>query len=115
MPFILDDYQSVALSMADWSALDGRATITVFNDHRDSTDAVVARLQPFDIVCVMRQRTPMTRTIIQRLLKLRVIASTGLRNASIDLEAAAEQGVQVLHTGLQLGADNRNDPGANTG
>jgi phosphoglycerate dehydrogenase-like enzyme len=72
---ILDDYQNVALSMADWSALDGRAAITVFNDHVDGTDAVVARLQPFDIVCVMRERTPMTRAIIERLPKVRVIAS----------------------------------------
>jgi phosphoglycerate dehydrogenase-like enzyme len=96
---ILDDYQSVALSMADWSALDGRAATTVFNDHLDGTDAVVARLQPFEIVCVMRERTPMTRAIIERLPQLRVIASTGPRNASIDLEAAAERGVQVLHTG----------------
>ena len=96
---ILDDYQNVALSMADWSALDGRAAITVFNDHLDSTDAVVARLEPFEIVCVMRERTPMTRAIIERLPKLRVIASTGLRNASIDLEAAAERGVQTLNTG----------------
>jgi phosphoglycerate dehydrogenase-like enzyme len=96
---ILDDYQNVALSMADWSVLDGRATVTVFNDHLDSTDAVVARLQPFEIVCVMRERTPMTRAIIERLPKLRVIASTGLRNASIDLEVAAERGVQTLNTG----------------
>ena len=64
---ILDDYQNVALSMADWSALDGRATVTVFNDHLESTDALVARLQPFEIVCVMRERTPMTRAIIKRL------------------------------------------------
>lgn len=96
---ILDDYQNVALSLADWSALNGRAAITVFNDHLDGTDAVVARLQPFEVVCVMRERTPMTRAIIERLPKLRVIASTAPRNASIDLEAAAERGVQVLHTG----------------
>src|SRR5271170_4022687 len=96
---ILDDYQNVALSMADWSALDGRATVTVFNDHLESTDDVVARLQPFEIVCVMRERTPMTRAIIERLPKLRVIASTGFRNASINLEAAAERGVQTLNTG----------------
>jgi phosphoglycerate dehydrogenase-like enzyme len=96
---ILDDYQNVALSMADWSVLDGRATVTVFNDHLESIDAVVTRLQPFEIVCVMRERTPMTRAIIERLPKLRVIASTGLRNASIDLEAAAERGVQTLNTG----------------
>src|ERR1700732_1245756 len=96
---VLDDYQGVALSLADWSVLDVRATVTVFNDHLADSDAVVERLQPFDIVCVMRERTPMTRSIIERLPKLRVIASTGTRNASIDLEADAERGVQTLHTG----------------
>jgi phosphoglycerate dehydrogenase-like enzyme len=96
---VLDDYQHVALSLADWSVLDGRATVTVFDDHLADSDAVVERLQPFDIVCVMRERTPMTRTIIERLPKLRMIASTGTRNASIDLKAAEERGVRVVHTG----------------
>ena len=96
---VLDDYQNVALSLADWSVLDARATVTVFNDHLADSDAVVERLQPFDIVCVMRERTPMTRTIIERLPKLRMIASTATRNASIDLKAAEERGVQVVHTG----------------
>src|SRR5258708_6192055 len=96
---ILDDYQNVALSLADWSVLDARATVTVFNDHLADPDAVVERLQPFDIVGVMRKRTPMTRTIIERLPKLRLIASTAFRNASIDLKAAEERGVQVVHTG----------------
>jgi len=96
---VLDDYQNVALSMADWSALDGRAAITVFNDHVADPDAVVARLQPFEIICVMRERTPMARAIIERLPNLRLIASTGPANASIDLAAAGERGVQVVHTG----------------
>ena len=96
---VLDDYQNVALSLADWSALDERATVTVFNDHLADSDAVVERLQPFDIVCVMRERTPMTRAVIERLPKLRLIASTAMRNASIDLKAAEERGVQVVHTG----------------
>src|SRR5580704_1907165 len=96
---VLDDYQNIALSMADWSGLDKRAAITVFNDHMADPDAVVARLQSFDIVCVMRERTPMTRAIIERLPRLRLIASTALRNASIDLEAASERGVEVVHTG----------------
>jgi phosphoglycerate dehydrogenase-like enzyme len=95
---VLDDYQNVALSMADWSTLDGRAAITVFNDHVADSDAVVARLQAFEIVCVMRERTPMTRAIIERLPNLRLIASTATGNASIDLAAAAEHGVQVVHT-----------------
>ena len=96
---VLDDYQDVALTMADWSVLDGRASVTVFNDHLAEPDAVVARLEPFDIVCVMRERTPLTRAVIERLPKLRLIASTATGNASIDLEAAEKQGVQVVHTG----------------
>src|SRR6202048_3159315 len=96
---VLDDYQRVALSLADWSGLDARGAGTVFNAHPAGPDAVVERLQPFDIVCVMRERTPMTRTIIERLPKLRLIASPATRNASIDLKAAEERGVQVVHTG----------------
>ena len=96
---VLDDYQDVALSLADWSVLDERATVTVFNDHLADSDAVVERLLPFDIVCVMRERTPMTRATLERLPKLRLIASTGSRNASIDLKVAEERGVKVVHTG----------------
>jgi phosphoglycerate dehydrogenase-like enzyme len=96
---VLDDYQDVVLSMADWSVLAGRANITVFNDHLADTDALIARLEPFDVVCVVRERTPMTRAVISRLPNLRLIASTGARNASIDSEAAAERGIEVAHTG----------------
>jgi phosphoglycerate dehydrogenase-like enzyme len=96
---VLDDYQNVALSLADWSVLDGRADVTVFNDHLADPEAVVERLRPFDIVCMMRERTPMTRAVIERLPKLRLIASTGARNASIDLEAVDQRGIQVVHTG----------------
>lgn len=96
---ILDDYQDAALSMADWSVLTDDATVTVFNDTIVEPDAVVERLKHFDIICVMRERTPLTRAIIERLPRLRVIASTALRNASIDLDAANERGISVLHTG----------------
>jgi phosphoglycerate dehydrogenase-like enzyme len=96
---ILDDYQGVALTCADWSPLDGRANIQVFRDHASEPDAVVARLEPFDVVCVMRERTPLTREIIERLPRLRLIASTGAANASIDLDAARERGIAVAHTG----------------
>src|SRR5277367_6946438 len=92
---VLDDYQNVAHSLANWSVLDGRTMVTVFNDHLADPEAVVERLRPFDIVCVMRERTPMTRPIIERLPRLRLIASTATRNASIDLEAAEERGIQV--------------------
>jgi phosphoglycerate dehydrogenase-like enzyme len=96
---ILDDYQNVALKMADWSALAKRAEITVFNDHVADPSGVVERLLPFDVVCVMRERTPLPREVIQRLPQLKLIASTGSRNASIDLVAARERGITLTATG----------------
>ena len=96
---ILDDYQNASLKMADWSPLTGRATITVFNDHLSDSEALVGRLLPFDVVCVMRERTPLPRSVIERLPQLKLIASTGRRNASIDVEAATERGIAVAHTG----------------
>jgi phosphoglycerate dehydrogenase-like enzyme len=96
---VLDDYQNVALQLADWSAVRRHAEITVFNDHRDDPAAVVDRLRPFDAVCVMRERTPLTREILEQLPRLKLIASTGPRNASIDAQAAAERGIAVTATG----------------
>src|SRR5580693_9009897 len=96
---ILDDYQNVALSMADWSEVAARADITVFTDHLADQDAVVNRLAPFDVVCVMRERTSLPRTVIERLPRLKMIASTGTFNASIDVAAAEEHGIYVSTTG----------------
>jgi phosphoglycerate dehydrogenase-like enzyme len=96
---VLDDYQGVAREMADWSPLEERAEIVVFRDHLDDPDALVERLSPFDVVCVMRERTPLRRALIERLPRLALIASTGAMNASIDLDAARDHGVTVVHTG----------------
>lgn len=96
---ILDDYQGVALQSADWSVLSAKAEITVFQDHLFDSAALVERLRPFDIVCVMRERSPLTRDILQQLPKLKLICSTGSRNASIDTVAAAERGITVCNTG----------------
>jgi len=96
---VLDDYQNVALRLADWSAVRRHAEITVFNDHLDNPGAVVDRLRPFDAVCVMRERTPLTREILEQLPRLKLIASTGPRNASIDTQAAAGRGILVTPTG----------------
>jgi phosphoglycerate dehydrogenase-like enzyme len=96
---VLDDYQNAAMEMADWSAVAQRADITVFNDHVSDPDALVARLAPFDVVFVMRERTPLPRSIIERLPRLRMIASTGPFNASIDMAAAEEHGIHVGTTG----------------
>jgi len=95
---ILDDYQDVALRLADWSAVRRRAEITVFNDHLADPAAVVERLRPFDVVCVMRERTPLSRDILQQLPRLKLIASTGPRNAAIDMRVAAERGIVVTAT-----------------
>ena len=96
---ILDDYQNVALGLADWTDIRARAEITVFHDTLRDPDEVVARLLPFEAVCVMRERTPLPRGILERLPNLKFIASTGGRNASIDLAAAEERGIKVAHTG----------------
>ena len=98
---VLDDYQNVAFESADWSMLRDRADITVFQDHVDDADGVVTRLLPFDIVCVMRERTPLPRSIIERLPNLKLISSTGPVNAAIDVAAAADHGVAVSHTGYR--------------
>lgn len=98
---ILDDYQNVALKMADWSTLTRRAQITVFNDHISDPDTIVERLLPFEIVCVMRERTPLSRALLQRLPRLKLIASTGSRNASIDTNTAKERGIAVTATGYR--------------
>src|SRR6476620_1382481 len=98
---VLDDYQDVALESADWSVLRDRADIAVFRDHLAEPDAVIERLLPFDVVCAMRERTPLPRNVIERLPNLKLIASTGPGNASIDVAAAVEHGIEVLHTGYR--------------
>jgi len=85
---VLDDYQNVALESADWSVLRDGADIAVFQDHLADPDAVIERLLSFDVVCVMRERSPLPRNVIERLPNLKLIASTGSGNASIDVAAA---------------------------
>jgi phosphoglycerate dehydrogenase-like enzyme len=96
---ILDDYQNVALRLADWSDVRRHAEIVVFNDHVVEASAVIERLRPFDVVCVMRERTPLPREILQQLPNLKLIASTGPRNASIDSQAATDLGIAITATG----------------
>ena len=96
---IFDDYQNVALELADWSPVTEKATVTVFNDHLSDAMEIVDRLREFDAVCVMRERTPcLPAEFLERLPRLKLIASTGPRNASIDVEAAAKRGIEVMHT-----------------
>lgn len=98
---ILDDYQNVALSYGDWSALHKLADITVFNDHLSAPAEVIGRLKPFEVIAVMRERTPLTREILSQLPNLKLIISTGQRNASIDIKAAEEFGIAISPTRYQ--------------
>lgn len=96
---VLDDYQGVALTMADWTVVKQHADVTVFNDHLVEEAEIVTRLLPFDAVCVMRERTPLTRQILSQLPNLKLIISTGKRNASIDEKAVEELGITLKTTG----------------
>jgi phosphoglycerate dehydrogenase-like enzyme len=98
---VLDDYQNVALESADWSVLRDRADIAVFHGHLADADAITERLRPFDVVCVMRERTPLPRNVLESLPNLKLIASTGPGNASIDMAAAGDLGIAVVHTGYR--------------
>jgi phosphoglycerate dehydrogenase-like enzyme len=95
---ILDDYQNVALSAADWSKVSGDLEIQVFNAHLGATDKVIAALQGFEIVCAMRERTAFPRDVIEKLPQLKLLFTTGMRNASIDVAAAKARGVVVCGT-----------------
>ena len=95
---ILDDYQNVGLEMADWSPLAGDVEIAVFNDHLADEDAVAERLKDFEIVMVMRERTPFPRSLFEKLPKLEHLVSSGMRNLSIDIDAATENGVLCTGT-----------------
>jgi phosphoglycerate dehydrogenase-like enzyme len=95
---ILDDYQEIALKMADWSLIPGNPEIKVFSDHVTELEKLVQRLLPYHVLCIMRERTPMTAELIDRLPNLKLIASTGSGNASIDTEATNRRGITVLNT-----------------
>ncbi len=95
---IIDDYEHAALESADWTAIGDDIEITVFHDHLEDEDAVAERLEPFEIVSVMRERTPFPASLLARLPNLRLLVTSGMRNASIDLEAARNNGVVVTGT-----------------
>jgi phosphoglycerate dehydrogenase-like enzyme len=97
---ILDDYQGVALRMADWRSLHPAAEVQAFTDHLDDLEALAARLRPFQAVVLMRERTPFPRALFERLDGLRLLVTAGMRNASIDLAAATERRVQVSGTDM---------------
>jgi phosphoglycerate dehydrogenase-like enzyme len=96
---VLDDYQDAALASADFTVLDGRADVMVFRDHISDEDELVRRLAAFDVVIAMRERTPFPAGLLDRLPKLRLLITAGMRNASIDVAAAYQRGITVSGTG----------------
>lgn len=95
---ILDDYQRVALDMADWSILTDRAEVVVFSQYLATQKAVLDALETFDVVCIMRERTPFGRELLEQLPNLKLLITSGPVNASIDLQAASDCGVTVCGT-----------------
>lgn len=91
---VLDDYQDAASAIADWSRVD----LTVFREHMDTEDEVAAALADFDVVVIMRERTPFPASLLARLPRLKLLITSGMRNASIDLKAASAQGITVCGT-----------------
>jgi phosphoglycerate dehydrogenase-like enzyme len=96
---VLDDYQSVAATYADWSRVPEPVEVVAFSDHLTDEDELAARLEPFDVVVAMRERTPFRRALLNRLPNLRLLVTTGARNASIDVTAARELDITVCGTG----------------
>ena len=96
---VLDDYQDVARKMTDWGVLPADVEVAVFRDHLTDQAAVAERLKDFDIVMAMRERTPFPRTLLEQLPRLRLLTTTGMRNAAIDMQAAADCEVLVCGTG----------------
>lgn len=96
---VLDDYQGVALSSADWGRLPPDTVIEVLREHLPDEDTRAKRLRDFEVIVAMRERTPFPRSLLSRLPKLKLLVTTGARNASIDVAAAREHGVTVCGTG----------------
>jgi phosphoglycerate dehydrogenase-like enzyme len=101
---VLDDYQGVALEMADWSRLQAQGRVDVERRHIDDPDLLVQRLAPYDAVVLMRERTAMPAQVLERLPRLRLVVTTGRRNPVLDVGAARRRGVVVCNTGSPSGS-----------
>ena len=96
---VIDDYQDAAREFGPWAELAGQAEVTIFTDHVAGAGALAERLAPFDVIVATRERTRFPRQVLQRLPRLRLLVSTGMGSAHIDLAAARELGVTVSGTG----------------
>jgi phosphoglycerate dehydrogenase-like enzyme len=95
---VLDDYQGVARTLADWASLGKNVSVRYFHDHVENEDELVQRLSLFEIIAIMRERTPFPRSLIEKLPRLKLLVTTGKRNSSVDLAACKERGITVCGT-----------------
>jgi D-3-phosphoglycerate dehydrogenase len=95
---ITDDYLNLSTKVADWSQLMDRVELTVFNEPFASTEAAASALKDFEIVCAMRERTPFPRALFAALPRLKLLITSGMRNAAIDMDAAKEHNVVLCGT-----------------
>jgi len=95
---VLDDYQGVAREMADWASLGADCEVVFFREHFSTLEVLERKLSPFEVVVAMRERTPFPRELLEKLPRLRLLVTTGKRNASIDVAAARSRGVTVCGT-----------------
>ena len=95
---VLDDHQNVALEVADWTRIEPAVDISVFNTHLGDVDSIARALDGFDMVVAMRERTPLPRQLLERLPRLSLLVTTGMRNLAIDTVAARELGIDVCGT-----------------
>ncbi len=95
---VLDDYQGVALSTADWGSLGPGVRVQAFRDHLAEERALADRLEPFEVIVAMRERTPFPASLLERLPRLRLLVTTGMRNPTIDADAATRLGITVCGT-----------------
>jgi phosphoglycerate dehydrogenase-like enzyme len=95
---VIDDYQNVAAGISDWSRIADKVKVTFFHDRVATRGPLVDRLKNYDIIAVMRERTPFDRSLLEQLPRLKLLLTTGQRNASIDVAAANERGVTVCGT-----------------
>lgn len=95
---ILDDYQQVAFKCADWSSIQGRLSVDVYTETLLEENALIERLERYEIICAMRERTKFPPSLLDRLPKLKMIATTGMMNRAIDVKHAANKGIIVSGT-----------------
>lgn len=95
---ILDDYQQVALQMADWTSIEEQVVVHSFSKHFEKEEDLIEEIKDYEIIVIMRERTPFSASLFEKLPKLKLLITSGMRNASIDLAAASTHGVTVCGT-----------------